>query len=243
MIQKVQMSEKRRIEKSEARAYWPMVATALVVRLAVIPFLYRDWLDPFVLEHWAFGRVARSLVAGQGYGNVFANTGPTAVLAPVYVYVLTAVFKIFGVYTPGSIIAALALNSVFSALTCMPVSPGAPLLQPASGEMGRMGLGIFSIWNLLRSRLGLVYVSGYPVAGRPFPLVDHSRRIRKCVGVAGLRCARWRGSVDGAGGSSRHPSARPMDVLATVAQTEAMVYSDDGGSARSNSYHGAVVRT
>ena len=111
----------QRIEKSNARTYWPMVVTALAVRLAVVPFLYRDWLDPFLLEHWAFGRVARSLVAGQGYGNVFANTGPTAVLAPVYVYVLAAVFRIFGTYTPASIIAALALNSVFSALTCIPV--------------------------------------------------------------------------------------------------------------------------
>ncbi|MFZ0561224.1 MAG: glycosyltransferase family 39 protein [Terriglobales bacterium] len=115
------MSETHTAEKNGARIYWPMVAMALAVRLAVVPFLYRDWLDPFVLEHWAFGRVARSLVAGHGYGNVFANTGPTAVLAPVYVYVLAAVFRIFGTYTPTSIIAALALNSIFSALTCVPV--------------------------------------------------------------------------------------------------------------------------
>src|SRR5580658_10467079 len=98
-----------------------MVITALAVRVALIPFFYRDWLDPFVLEHWAFGRVARSLVAGHGCGNVFANTGPTAVLAPVYVYVLAVVFQLFGAYTPSSIIATLALNSVFSALTCFPV--------------------------------------------------------------------------------------------------------------------------
>ena len=115
------VSETREAEKGEVRAYGPMVAAALAVRLAVIPFLYRDWLDPFVLEHWAFGRVARSLVAGHGFGNVFADTGPTAVVSPVYAYVLAGVFRLFGTYTPASIVAALALNSLFSALTCIPV--------------------------------------------------------------------------------------------------------------------------
>jgi hypothetical protein len=115
------MGETQEAEKDGLRAYAPMVLAALSVRLAVIPFLYRDWLDPFVLEHWAFGRVARSLVAGHGFGNVFADTGPTAVVAPVYAYLLAGVFHWFGTYTPASIVAALALNSLFSALTCIPV--------------------------------------------------------------------------------------------------------------------------
>ncbi len=115
------MSETREAGKDGVRAYGPMVAAALAARLAVIPFLYRDWLDPFVLEHWAFGRVARSLVAGHGFGNVFADTGPTAVVSPVYAYVLAGVFRLLGTYTPASIVAALALNSLFSALTCIPV--------------------------------------------------------------------------------------------------------------------------
>ncbi len=103
------------------RVYGPMVAAALAVRLAVIPFLYHDWLDPFVLQHWAFGLVARSVVAGHGFGNVFADTGPTAVVAPVYAYLLAGTFRLLGTYAPASIIAALVLNSLFSALTCIPV--------------------------------------------------------------------------------------------------------------------------
>jgi 4-amino-4-deoxy-L-arabinose transferase-like glycosyltransferase len=98
-----------------------MVAVALAVRLAVIPFLYHEWLDPFVLEHWGFGLVARSLASGHGFGNVFANTGPTAVLPPVYAYLLAGIFKILGIETKASVIAALSLNSLFSALTCVPV--------------------------------------------------------------------------------------------------------------------------
>src|SRR5580693_2492956 len=97
------------------------MAVGLAIRLAVIPFTYREWLDPFVLEHWAFGRVARSLVMGQGYGNTFADTGNSALMPPVYSYCLAAIFRVFGTYTTASIFAAAALNSVISVLTCIPV--------------------------------------------------------------------------------------------------------------------------
>jgi len=107
--------------ETNRRPYVLMVAVALAVRLAIIPFLYHDWTDPFVLDHWAFGLVARSIVSGHGFGNVFANTGPTAVLPPVYSYLLAGIFKIFGIETTASVIAALSLNSLFSALTCVPV--------------------------------------------------------------------------------------------------------------------------
>lgn len=98
-----------------------MAAVALAVRLAVIPFLYQDWMDPFVLEHWAFGRIARSIVSGHGFGSPFADTGLSALLPPVYSYLLAGIFKVFGIETKASVIAALSLNSVFSALTCVPV--------------------------------------------------------------------------------------------------------------------------
>jgi 4-amino-4-deoxy-L-arabinose transferase-like glycosyltransferase len=115
------MTEQQQTKNERLRAYGPMVAAALLVRLAVIPFLYREWLDPFLIEHWAFGRVARSLVTGHGFGNVFADTGPTAVLSPVYAYLLAGIFWMFGPHTRASVITALAINSLFSALTCIPV--------------------------------------------------------------------------------------------------------------------------
>ncbi len=98
-----------------------MVLVALAVRLAVIPFLYHEWMDPFVLEHWAFGRIARSIASGHGFGSPFADTGLSALLPPVYSYLLAGIFKIFGIETKASVIAALSLNSLFSALTCVPV--------------------------------------------------------------------------------------------------------------------------
>ena len=101
--------------------YVPMILVALAIRLVVIPFVYHEWMDPFVLEHWAFGRVARSIASGHGFGSPFADTGPTALLPPVYPYILAAIFKIFGIYTRASIIATLSLNSLLSAMTCVPV--------------------------------------------------------------------------------------------------------------------------
>ncbi|HZC23063.1 MAG TPA: hypothetical protein VE866_06970, partial [Candidatus Binatia bacterium] len=102
------------------RCVW-MVLVALAVRLAVIPFVYKDWMDPFVLEHWAFGLIARSIASGHGFGSPFAPTGASALLPPVYSYLLAGIFKIFGIETTASVLAALSLNSVFSALTCIPI--------------------------------------------------------------------------------------------------------------------------
>jgi len=75
--------------------YALIVIVALAVRLEVIPFLYHDWMDPFVLEHWAFGRIARSIASGHGYGSPFADTGLSALLPPVYSYLLAGIFEIF----------------------------------------------------------------------------------------------------------------------------------------------------
>ena len=104
---------------------WPpyvlMIVGGLAIRVTVTHFLYREWLDPFVLEHWAFGRIGRSLASGQGFGSPLANTGPSALLPPVYPYILAAIFKLFGIYTKSSIIAALVLNGIISSATCVPV--------------------------------------------------------------------------------------------------------------------------
>ncbi len=102
-----------------------MVLAALALRLAVVAFLYPERLDPD-RDHWHFagetGRIARSLAEGEGFSNpLFGQTGPTAMIPPVYPYILAAVFDIFGVYTKSSAIGMLSLNSLFSALTCLPV--------------------------------------------------------------------------------------------------------------------------
>ncbi|HZQ91160.1 MAG TPA: glycosyltransferase family 39 protein [Terriglobales bacterium] len=69
---------------------------------------------------WESGRIAASLVAGNGFSSPFARpTGPSAWVAPLYPAIIAGVFRVFGVYTFASAWTLLALNSVFSALTCL----------------------------------------------------------------------------------------------------------------------------
>jgi len=102
-----------------------MVVVALVLRLIVMSFLYPERTDPY-RDHWRLGgeagRIARSIAEGAGFSNpLFGQTGPTAWLAPVFPYLLAGIFKIFGIYSKTSAIAALALDCLFSALTCIPI--------------------------------------------------------------------------------------------------------------------------
>jgi 4-amino-4-deoxy-L-arabinose transferase-like glycosyltransferase len=127
-----------------------MALVALAVRLAVIPFTYHEWMDPFVLEHWAFGLIARSIASGHGFGSPFAPTGLSALLPPVYSYLLAGIFKVFGVETRASVLAALSLNSVFSALTCIPVFL---LARQAFGERVAKWAG----WGWAFSPYGVYY--------------------------------------------------------------------------------------
>lgn len=103
---------------------WAVLA-ALAVRLAVAPFTYSGFLDPG-REHWEFayemGQIARSIITGHGFGNPYrANTGPTATIPPVFPYLLAGVFAVFGVFTKSAALAMIALDSVFSSLTCIPI--------------------------------------------------------------------------------------------------------------------------
>ena len=102
-----------------------MVVIAFVLRMLVAVFLYKEFADPY-RDYWHFGwetgRVARSIAAGQGFSSpLFGDTGPTAIMTPVYPYLLAGIFKVFGIYSTASAIVILALNSLFSALTCIPI--------------------------------------------------------------------------------------------------------------------------
>jgi hypothetical protein len=104
--------------------FWTVLA-GWSVRLVVVAFVYKGFLDPR-RDHWEFGyeigRVARSLAMGLGYANPYwGNTGPTALLTPVYPYMLAGVFAVFGVYTKASALVFLAINTFISAVTSAPI--------------------------------------------------------------------------------------------------------------------------
>lgn len=72
---------------------------------------------------WEMGRIAKALATGEGFASPFTefHTGPTAWEPPVYPYLTAGVFKVFGIYTRKSAFILLVINSIFSALTCIPL--------------------------------------------------------------------------------------------------------------------------
>src|SRR5271168_4172020 len=68
------------------------------------------------------GRIGRSLAQGQGFSNPFnETTGPTAWEPPLYPFLIASVFRVLGVYSHPSALVLLSINSIFSALTCIPI--------------------------------------------------------------------------------------------------------------------------
>src|SRR5580704_3957723 len=68
------------------------------------------------------GRIGSSLAQGRGFSNPFnETTGPTAWEPPLYPFLIASVFRVFGIYSHASARILLSINSIFSALTCIPI--------------------------------------------------------------------------------------------------------------------------
>jgi len=104
--------------------FW-MTTIAFVVRFAyiLIAHTYRfKTVDDNFSFGFEMGRIGRAIATGQGFSNPFNGvTGPTAWEPPLYPFLIAGVFKLFGVYTKASAIILLSINSLFSALTCIPI--------------------------------------------------------------------------------------------------------------------------
>ena len=62
--------------------------------------------------------IAEHIVRGQGFSSpFFADTGPTAWIAPVYPYFVALVFRIFGIYSAASAIVLLGIQCIIAAAT------------------------------------------------------------------------------------------------------------------------------
>ncbi|MFZ0798187.1 MAG: glycosyltransferase family 39 protein, partial [Terriglobales bacterium] len=101
------------------------VLTALALRLVVVGFVYQGFLVPG-RDHWEFGyemgKIAYSIANGHGFSNPYwIETGPTAMITPVFPYLMSSAFSLFGAYTKAAALAVLSFNSLVSALTCIPI--------------------------------------------------------------------------------------------------------------------------
>jgi hypothetical protein len=102
-----------------------MVVAAFLIRMVVVALVFRTLPDPaqnFGGFGWEMAWVARSIATGHGFGSPFwPLTGPTALVPPGFPYLLAAIFRMFGLYSLHSAFAILSLDSLFSALTCVPI--------------------------------------------------------------------------------------------------------------------------
>jgi hypothetical protein len=104
---------------------WFVAAAALATRVAFILNQQRK-IPHQILATVPFeqetGNIAFALSQGKGFGNLFRqNTGPTAWLPPVYPFLLSLIFRIFGAFTVRSFFVAVLLNALFSAAATFPL--------------------------------------------------------------------------------------------------------------------------
>src|SRR5215472_8956985 len=104
--------------------FW-MVVIGFALRLGLIvvahTYKFKDYDHDFSFG-WEMGRIGRAIANGRGFADPFdGQTGPTAWEPPLYPGLIAGVFRLTGVYTHASALILLAINSVFSALTCIPI--------------------------------------------------------------------------------------------------------------------------
>ncbi len=111
-------------EYARTSFFW-MVVIAFALRLAFIllahTYKFKPDQDNFSFGY-EMGRIGRAIATGRGFADPFnAQTGPTAWEPPLYPYLIGGIFKMAGVYTRASALILLIINSIFSALTCVPI--------------------------------------------------------------------------------------------------------------------------
>ncbi|HKW18159.1 MAG TPA: glycosyltransferase family 39 protein [Terriglobales bacterium] len=100
-----------------------VIAFALRLVYILVAHTYRvKPNDDYFSFGYEMGRIGRAVASGRGFADPFGpHTGPTAWEPPIYPYLIAAAFKLTGVYTHGSAFILLSINSIFSALTCIPI--------------------------------------------------------------------------------------------------------------------------
>jgi hypothetical protein len=104
---------------------WQIVLLSFILQVAAIglfhTYRFRSTDHNFSFG-WEMGCIGRSLASGRGFSDPFCTgAGPTAWEPPVYPYLIGRVFSLFGTYTTISAWILLSINSLFSALTCIPI--------------------------------------------------------------------------------------------------------------------------
>jgi 4-amino-4-deoxy-L-arabinose transferase-like glycosyltransferase len=126
-------------QKSSRSLLLLVIFAAFAIRMVVVCFIYRDLpTSEEYLSHpqigWEMGWIARALASGHGFSSPYYPwSGPTALQPPLYPVLLSVVFRLFGIYTITAGFVVLSINSLLSALTCIPI------YYSAKFSLGRRG--------------------------------------------------------------------------------------------------------
>jgi hypothetical protein len=107
-----------------AGSLWLIVLVAMGLRLAYTWDQARQTAPEVLTAHFQqeTGNIAYSLVRGRGFSSPQGSeTGPTAWLTPTYPLLIAAIFRVFGIGTLHAFYAAVLMNMIFSAATCIPI--------------------------------------------------------------------------------------------------------------------------
>ena len=140
---------------------------------------------------WEMGRIGASLASGHGFSSPFgAETGPTAWEPPLYPYLIAGVFQVFGIYSKASAFVLLTINSVFSALTCIPIFLIARRIFSEEGcSLVSVGLGSPAQRHVLVYEVGLGDEPVGAFVGRSRLAGSDSRRAGWVVAMGAVRVA------------------------------------------------------
>lgn len=95
-----------------------MVLFAFVIRV-VYTLMTRSYYFVGLWDLFEPANLARSLAIGHGYSDPYVvATGPSALIPPMYPWITSLAFRVFGVFSHGAGFVMVVFNSVFSALTC-----------------------------------------------------------------------------------------------------------------------------
>src|SRR5215472_13572140 len=107
------------------RFFFWLLPLSFALQVAAIGILHQYRVRP-ANDHfefgWEMGRIGRSIAQGQGFSSPYeGNTGPSAWEPPLYPYLMAGAFKCLGVYTHASAWMLLAINSMLTTLTTIPI--------------------------------------------------------------------------------------------------------------------------
>src|SRR4051812_42450813 len=89
------------------RFYFVLFATAFVLRI-VCMLWWKSYIFPTVVPYNEVGRLIEKLATGQGFSSPYGgNSGPTGAFPPVYPFLGSLIYRMFGGYSNATNIAIL----------------------------------------------------------------------------------------------------------------------------------------